>query len=603
MNIVFYGASVTQQNINQLGELTGYVPNAINYLSSNLSSTEFDRLKFFQLGYGSNHFNDAGFVCFNKVLACNPCLVVFDWHTTGLYFFNQAYFSQVIFSLLDIGCRVLFLFLPFKRHFGKQDAEHFKQARGFVHLYPSSCFLIDFYNIPADYNNLLRDEVHTNAEGGRFIGSIVGDSLKEIILTGVQRENYSINDYITPSRVSPHVFVSSHSEKLVLEKNKSLNIEFRVCENHNKVSLFANVIKGPFSPKLKVTLPEHLSLEVDTWDQWCSYQRKTLVKIAEFQTTPRNNSIVTIEIIGGNASVDQKLIVDQDLFLIGAEFRGVNIMGSPSVKKQKILIFANCHGAFYKTALEKHLLEEFDVEHVLSYENLENYEALEKKFQEADVLVIQPVAQYEKFKVENIKKVVNDKCLIIRVPFVRFEGFWPKGEDKTLSKFHKAAVMFFPELSSSQEIVSYLTEESTDPQSVLEYFEECLVKLKQIEATGDVEFFDFFLRNYKNIPLFRDSYHPTQPFYYVMAKGILDVMNRCKGIKFRDLRIPQVVGREVGHYKPIKNIYAKTLGLSFDLSSYFIVNRHRYLKAVLDHEVSHDTSFIHDLNQLIRILK
>lgn len=268
-----------------------------------------------------------------------------------------------------------------------------------------------------------------------------------------------------------------------------------------------------------------------------------------------------------------------------------------------ILVFANCHGALYKKALDENLIGDHKVDHVLSYENLTNFSPLKRKFEAADVLVIQPVTNYEDFKIENLERFLKPDCLIIKVPFVRFEGFWPKAEDKTLDKFHKAAVMFFPEISKESEIVDYLTEKETKSSEIVKHFQDSLTKLEEIEASGDVKFLSFFLDNYQKIPLFRDNYHPTKPFYQHLAKNIVETVGAQKNVLYEEIQVDETVGKEVGHYKPIKNIFAEVLGLKYDLSSYFIVHRHRYLQAIVAHENSSGVDKIDDLNQLVSLLK
>lgn len=268
-----------------------------------------------------------------------------------------------------------------------------------------------------------------------------------------------------------------------------------------------------------------------------------------------------------------------------------------------ILIFANCHGALYKKALEEQLIGEHKIDYVLSYENLSNFPILKSKFEIADVLVIQPVTNYENFKIENLKKILKPDCLIVKVPFVRFDGFWPKNEDKELSKFHKAAVMFFPEISKENEIVNYLTEKETRSDEILDHFADSLNRLEELEATGDVKFMNFFRENYQKIPLFRDSYHPTKPFYQHLAKNIVEIIGAEKNIPYNEVLVDVTVGKEVGHYKPIKNIFADVLELKYDLSSYFVVHRHKYLQTIVAYENSSELEHINDLNQLVSLLK
>jgi hypothetical protein len=79
----------------------------------------------------------------------------------------------------------------------------------------------------------------------------------------------------------------------------------------------------------------------------------------------------------------------------------------------------------------------------------------------------------------------------------------------------------------------------------------------------------------------------------------LKTISEKKGVVFDkiDLISLGTTKAEFGHYKPIKNIFAKVLGLTYDLDSYYIYNRYDYLTKILDYEENGEV-FINDLNQL-----
>jgi hypothetical protein len=268
-----------------------------------------------------------------------------------------------------------------------------------------------------------------------------------------------------------------------------------------------------------------------------------------------------------------------------------------------IFIFANCHGQIYKDFILKNVLDrkQINVDYAISYESLDSYNELLPTFQKADILIIQPVSNYKEFKLTNLIKVLKPDCLIIKVPFVRFEGFWPKESAKKLTKFDHAAVTDFPQLNSNDEIITYLSEDKTDTKYVKNVFELGLEKLKNIENNGDIEFFDFFMEHYKTIPLFRDQLHPTAIFYQHFAKQIAKIISKKKEVGFSNTKdgVHNNVAKEYGHYRPIKDVFAKTLGLEYDLSTYFLYNRFEYLSKILHYENSANTKdFVADINML-----
>lgn len=277
-----------------------------------------------------------------------------------------------------------------------------------------------------------------------------------------------------------------------------------------------------------------------------------------------------------------------------------NVEGLVEAKMTKVLIFANCHGSFYKNAI---LRSGFSgtVDHVVSYENLDRFTELEVKFREADVLIIQPVHNYPEFKTENLKKTIKPTCLLIQVPFFRFDGFWPKNDTRPLKRFSEAAVMFFPKINIHNEVSSYLLETETDEKLIRSDFEKSLVSLRNIEKTGDISFADFFLENYKKVPMMHDQYHWRSFVYEYIAAQILEKIESAKklGLKIIHERNELRAKKEYGFFKPIKNVYAKALGLTFDLNSYFPYNRFDYLSKILAYE--NDLQPLEKVNNLTEV--
>ncbi|WNC71300.1 GSCFA domain-containing protein [Thalassotalea psychrophila] len=272
-----------------------------------------------------------------------------------------------------------------------------------------------------------------------------------------------------------------------------------------------------------------------------------------------------------------------------------------------IFIFANCHGQIYKNYINKYINKNinYKLDYAISYESLKDYEKLLPTFKAADILIIQPVSNYKEFTLENLNNVIKKDCLVIRVPFVRFDGFWPKEKAKVLKKIEHAAVTDFPKVNTTKEIADYLTEQVTDSKLIFDIFNLALIKLAEIEKSGDIKFYDFFLKNYKMVPLFRDQLHPTTVFFEHFAAQIIGIISEKRGLEFNaiDQRKPGNAPKEYGHFRPIKNIFAKELGLQYDLNSYFIYNRFEYLSNILAFENDADEmQLVKNINDLKNIV-
>jgi hypothetical protein len=254
---------------------------------------------------------------------------------------------------------------------------------------------------------------------------------------------------------------------------------------------------------------------------------------------------------------------------------------------RNILIFANCHGAVYRNALVKAGIDhKFNIEHILSYENIGNYGELKKVFSQCDVLIIQPIQSYDEFKIENLKTILKPNCYIIRVPFVRFYGFWPPDDVRELERTNRAAVMFFPKIYKEDQIAPYLHGNGLDENVVLSTFNDAMHRFIELESLGDVKFIDFFKENYKDVPFFRDPYHPTMPFHEYIASQVTGLVEEYLSLpKSFSQNAPNLTwNKEYGHFKPITDYFAKILGLKYDLNSYFTYSRYDFLAGILRHE-------------------
>jgi hypothetical protein len=250
----------------------------------------------------------------------------------------------------------------------------------------------------------------------------------------------------------------------------------------------------------------------------------------------------------------------------------------------KIYIFANCHGQHFKGMLEKYG-NDIEVEHDVSYANLQNFDNLRSKFEDADILIIQPVQQYEEFKLEKLEKILKSDCLVIKIPFIRFRGFWPDLEEKKLAKFNENSIMFFPNLESTIEVEAYLNGSTQSYEKVTAYFQKEMRLLKDLETNSDILFVDYFLEHYQKIPTFNDPYHPTWPFVCYLAKQLFNIIEDNKNIKFRGDNFDfNYYSKESVYFKPIVDSVASALKLEFDLDNYYIQSRTEYLSKVLNYE-------------------
>ena len=259
-------------------------------------------------------------------------------------------------------------------------------------------------------------------------------------------------------------------------------------------------------------------------------------------------------------------------------------------KQYNMVIFSNCHGEKYINMFKRDttILNLFNINYIVSFMQLNNFEHYKNDFCNANILIINNIKNYNDYTINNLKKYIKKECLLIIIPFVRFEGYWIPEKLKQLHYIKENAVSFFPDIHINL-INDYLinkeliTEETKE--IVLNYFNTCLNKLKQIENECDIKFYDYFIENHKQFPFFRDNYHPTLNMLEYIGKQIITKINDKYDIKYKDNNYSLKKDIfEYGHYKPITNTMKNILELEYDLDTLFICDRYNYLFTILNNE-------------------
>ncbi|WP_428739671.1 WcbI family polysaccharide biosynthesis putative acetyltransferase [Sulfurimonas sp.] len=595
LKIAFYGASVTQQSINREGETVGYVQNIKKILSELLPDKEF---LIYQLGYGSNHFNDAGYIYFEDLLKVTPDIVFLEWHSTGIDYFESEKYDYILNKLITSECKIINLILPLKRCIDKPERVNIQQSRWYQ---KKGVLQLNFYKLLSkqDFYKCIRDEVHTNVYGGQVYGSLIADYIFKIINNEVVLEDDG-------ETISPTKTFEEAPKITSIELNKDLNEYEKLKIELSNVSsqsmqLFFKSRVGPFSPLLNIKTIA-TSYQVNIFDEWCRYERTVLKSLTKEITADISKLEVSIsEVFPKNISkefigIPRKLKEIEKIYCVGGNILNIDIEKS----MKKVLIFANCHGLIYQNALKEIDKEGIlKIEHILSYENMGKYDDIKHKFSECDILIMQPVQNYEKFKIESIKKILKKDCHLIQVPFFRFNGYWDKKNVRELNKFTQPAVMFFPNIKNSDDVDNYI-QQDLNTEEIWKIFNEGIEELRNLESQGDIQFVDFFLKNHQNIPMFRDPYHPTDIVYKYISSQITEIVRKANPmLSHKSFKLSSNWSKEYGHFKPIQNRIAEVLGLNYDLDSFFKFSRQAYLDSIIKYETDNKKKeIIDDLSQL-----
>lgn len=268
----------------------------------------------------------------------------------------------------------------------------------------------------------------------------------------------------------------------------------------------------------------------------------------------------------------------------------------------KMVMFTNCHGERYIDMFKRDsdIDKKFDINYIVSYEQLNNFERWKSVFEKADILIINNIKNYTDYTLTNLKKILKKDVLLIVLPFVRFEGYWLPEQYKRLRFFGGNSVSYFPNIDG--DINNYL-KKKINKGLLKDHFSKCMIKLKSIENESDIKFYDFFVKNHQEYPMFRDNYHPTMNMLEYIGSEIMKKLNEKFDISYnmKSLKLVKEV-EEYGHYKPIQDDIKVHLGLKYDIDKIFIWSRSEYLQKILSYEKKGKFP-VKDLDHMRKILE
>lgn len=263
----------------------------------------------------------------------------------------------------------------------------------------------------------------------------------------------------------------------------------------------------------------------------------------------------------------------------------------------KIVIFANCHGYYIERDLYKYIpeLKNNSIKRFVSFEDLDKFDKVKPCFTSADLIIIQPISNnnYYDFSIENILKIKKSEAKVISFPYARFNGYFP-AEVGRPHKLQPAVVESFPILPNQYSIDDFLQEQISE-EKIINHFENCLTKLKEIEKRSDIPFVDFFLKYHQEYPMFKDYKHPTPNLVDEISNRVVIKSSKILNLKKEDRQIQlNKSPKQSGHYMPIQDKVKSVLNLKYNLEDIFVTSRKKYMESVINYELNPNTTETND---------
>lgn len=259
MNIIFYGASVTEQS-------EGYYKQVIN--SSILANYSFQKLTF-----GGCHLDDAGFYNIDKLNEMTGDVVVLEWSTTARETYDLEKINYILNKIIRNKSLPIILIIP---HAGNSKVSRNAENQLIDISRRLRIPLIDLRsNILEKYSleSLLRDNVHTNESGAKVIGNLVAKELINIIESHAE----FANNIRLPDGIDCHIKRSNANGKIMVAE-ASISLRINAFSNRWELCFYHEI--GRHSPIVNVMVNNKFCHVISFWDPYCHYSRMHYTAIA-----------------------------------------------------------------------------------------------------------------------------------------------------------------------------------------------------------------------------------------------------------------------------------------------------------------------------------
>jgi len=140
---------------------------------------------------------------------------------------------------------------------------------------------------------------------------------------------------------------------------------------------------------------------------------------------------------------------------------------------------------------------------------------------------------YSEYDIKYVQKNLKKECIVIRVNYYRFKGFWYECSYipynnyfdysfHTINGLYKEMSNLLNEdILNKDKVVNFINNIKIDRNILIDFFNSEMEKIKILDERSDVKMYDFFKLNYKKKLLFFDCFHPTNIYFYEIFRQLV----------------------------------------------------------------------------------
>ena len=287
MNVCFFGASVSEQNVNHsTNEVTGYVTAFVEEYVSNGFVVN-------KVTSGSNSIDDAGVIYTHKVISSKPDICILDWCTPAPEDCLDQSIDFIFYELLKNKILPIVLILP-RADRRQSDTAIYHKLKNRSEDLGIPFWDFEYLFKKSDLKKILKDDVHTTPVGAKLYAEEIHHRLKCFNLTGFNYIANIANGNSIFSVVSPNVLKNSNKTKNIL-----LKIKRKTLKNY-RIKLFLEQRVGPWSSFINVyefeeNKKKYLHEKI-IFDVWCWRERQCLKGMSNWIDIKPSTTALKLEV-------------------------------------------------------------------------------------------------------------------------------------------------------------------------------------------------------------------------------------------------------------------------------------------------------------------
>ena len=235
---------------------------------------------------------------------------------------------------------------------------------------------------------------------------------------------------------------------------------------------------------------------------------------------------------------------------------GINIIPEkykiPAKKKKKIIIiFGNCHfQEIQRNIIQYQEIKKNYLPHYICINSYVGEGSLKDKqnfttehitlFKKADILIYQHIETDRGFlNHKEVEKIVPNDCIRIKIPHYRtsiYHYSWYENSyfEKMKELIDKKETVN-EKITCIKDFIKNINDISHDNELFHKFITREMNYFKKINNYSDIDMYEFFTSNWKNIKLFMERSYPSSYFIFILTKKILEKINVFENLSFETM--------------------------------------------------------------------